>query len=488
MPHIAPALVNLVWGKLPRVFAVPLLFAFAACHDEAHPAAPLPPASLSATHGVTRAAPILLRGTVITPDGVLKHGYVGIADGRIVSVSDKPPKIPGAVSVNTEGIIAPGFVDVHNHVIWNVLPRWNPGRIYMNRDEWANSPEHQDAVAPVQNLEATQHCDFNAWGELRALVGGTTSILSTRPATCIHGLARNLDFNSEFYGTVELDREHIYNNVLFPPPSNVVGRAQFAGFATYLIGSPLYEALVVHAAEGTDAFSREQFTFLQSNNLLNPKGVIVHGISLTASDFSAMAAAGTALVWSPRSNLELYGATTNVLAALQAGVEVAIAPDWAITGSSNMLDELKTASRWNRERLSGQLSDRQLVDMVTSVAARIVGIDDEVGAIRPGLRADLVIVSGDQNDAPGSLIDSDPADVQLVVIGGIPVYGARALLERFWLAGDLEEIALPGGPKVLATPAAGFIVALVAARLEAALAAEGTGLAPLTETAGGFKP
>ena len=106
-----------------------------------------------------------------------------------------------------------------------------------------------------------------------------------------------------------------------------------------------------------------------------------------------MARGGVPLVWSPRSSLELYGATADIRAALDAGVEIAVPPDWAVTGSGNMLEELKTASRWNRERLGGQLTDRQLFDMVTSVPARVAGVDDEVGAIRPGLRADLLVIT-----------------------------------------------------------------------------------------------
>jgi cytosine/adenosine deaminase-related metal-dependent hydrolase len=57
------------------------------------------------------------------------------------------------------------------------------------------------------------------------------------------------------------------------------------------------------------------------------------------------------LFWSPRSNLELYGATANIGAALDAGVEIALAPDWAVTGSSNILNELKVASLWTMSGL-----------------------------------------------------------------------------------------------------------------------------------------
>ena len=424
---------------------------------------------------------IVLRGTILTPGGVLKHGYVGIASGRIVSVSDKQPDLPGALDVNTTGIILPGFVDLHNHVPWNALPRWQPGRTFTNRDQWVADPEYHRLVAdPFGRASATSFCDMNAWGGLRALIGGATSIMATQRVSCITGLVRNLDFNSGFYGTTQLNREHIVNVLLLPPPSDTAGRAAFVITARSLITNPAFEALAIHLAEGTDTTAEEQFTFMQSQFLLNPKGVLIHGVSLVPQDFQAMAVTGTALVWSPRSNLELYGATADVNAALDAGVEVALAPDWAITGGGNMLDELKTAGQWNRDRLGGRLTDRQLVEMATSTPARIAGIDDEVGAIRSGLWADILVLGGDHNDPYGSVVRATAADVRLVVIGGVPIYGDRELMSLLWSPGDLEEVTLPGGPKTFATPAAGVVVADIAARLGPVLQAAGATLAPLT--------
>ena len=472
-----------------RLHLVVLLCVAVACNDGLRPVPMGPRADATPSVNVrSGGTSIVLRGTVITPDGVVKHGYVGIVNGRIVSVSDTQPDIADAVRVNTAGIILPGFVDLHNHVPWNVLSRWSPGRTFTNQTQWADDPEFRQFSAPFDHLVASSFCDMNAWGELRALVGGTTSVMATRPVPCIHGLVRNLDFNSGFYGTTELDREHIFNAAGFrlPPPSDPAGRAAFAQAARFFIANPFYEALAMHVAEGTDAYAEEQFTFLLSQSLLNPKGVLIHGISLGASDFQAMAATGTALVWSPRSNLELYGATADIPAALDAGVEIALAPDWAITGSSNMLDELKTAAQWNRQHLGGRLSDRQLLDMVTSVPARVAGVDDEVGAIHPGLRADLLVIGRDDGDDDDddpyrAAIDATPSDVRLVLIEGMPLYGDRELMERFWAKPDLEEMSVPGGPKALATPAAAIGVAQIAARLQPALMGEGTTLAPLTE-------
>jgi 5-methylthioadenosine/S-adenosylhomocysteine deaminase len=469
-------------SPLSRMIAFVLLSIALGCTEASRPLATEPGTrSPAANHNITP-QPIVLRGTILTPDGVITHGYVGIVDGRIVSVSEKDPGIPEAVTINTYGIIAPGLVDIHNHVPWNVMPRWAPGRVFNNRYEWRGDSEFLQAVRdPFNRLLVANRCDMNTWGELRAIVGGTTSTMETHPVPCIHGLVRNLDLNSGFYGTTELNREHIYNVIALPPPTQPAVRAAFAaGARQFFIDNPFYEALVIHAAEGTDAASQEEFTFLQSQNLLNPKGAIIHGVTLRAPDFAAMAAAGSALIWSPRSNLELYGATADVGAAIDAGVDVALAPDWAITGSSNILDELKVASLWNLQHLGGRLSDRDLVDMVTIAAARIAGVDDEVGAIRVGLRADLLVIRGNQIDPFRSLVGAAAEDVQLVLIEGVALYGDKTLMGRFWDRADLEEVELPFGRKALAR-ATGINVSDLAARLGAAMETEGITLAPLTE-------
>ena len=49
------------------------------------------------------------------------------------------------------------------------------------------------------------------------------------------------------------------------------------------------------------------------------------------------------MVWSPLSNLMLYGGTTNIGAARSAGVPLALGSDWSPTGSKNLLNELKIA-------------------------------------------------------------------------------------------------------------------------------------------------
>ena len=163
---------------LARLGALLLPLALLAC-DETDVIAPLPSAA-SASSASQSATPTVLRGTVITPAGVMKHGFVAIVNGRILSVSENKPDVPGATIVNTEGIILPGFIDVHNHLMWNVLQRWSPTRTFSNQPEWNGDAAFAPISQAIGQLAPSHFCDMNAWGELRALVGGTTSIMATR--------------------------------------------------------------------------------------------------------------------------------------------------------------------------------------------------------------------------------------------------------------------------------------------------------------------
>ena len=78
------------------------------------------------------------------------------------------------------------------------------------------------------------------------------------------------------------------------------------------------------------------------------------------------------------------------------------------------------------------------------------------------------------------MIDASAAEVQLVFVDGVPLYGDRQLMKQFWNQTQLEEISLPGITKSLATPATNIVVANIEQRLKLALQGEGIALASLT--------
>ena len=53
-------------------------------------------------------------------------------------------KLPAnATAIDTHGIIAPGLIDLHNHLTYNVFPRWHPTEEFGNRYDWQQKPIYQ---------------------------------------------------------------------------------------------------------------------------------------------------------------------------------------------------------------------------------------------------------------------------------------------------------------------------------------------------------
>ncbi len=145
-----------------------------------------------------------------------------------------------------------------------------------------------------------------------------------------------------------------------------------------------------------------------------------------------MAMKGMSLVWSPKSNVFLYGAgtdltkTANIPLALSKGINIALAPDWSIGGSIDLLDELRFAKKVGDTIWGSMLTPQMLTDMVTKNAAKAVGLEATLGTLEVGKKADIMVIGGDASMPYDALLAAQPKDVKLVLVGGVPLYGDMA--------------------------------------------------------------
>ncbi|MBP2429177.1 5-methylthioadenosine/S-adenosylhomocysteine deaminase [Bradyrhizobium japonicum] len=440
----------------------------------------------------------LLNGNVVTPSGVVQDGWVFIKNDKIVSVTATQPNVQGQI-VRSSDYIYPGLVDLHNHPIYDTLPRWTPPHLYNNRYEWRRDPVYQNEVqVPERNIVAAEFCDMDEFAEIKQLIGGTTTLLGISPPAfgkpmydCIKGLARNLDWYSGFYGT-NIGHEPVANPLGVTPPNYSLiaqdwpGDMKPADLLKYQSGlrDGSIKAFFIHLAEGkrTDAEAQSEFGLLKDDKLLTASTVIIHGVGLVASDFADMSKAGASLVWSPRSNLVLYGETTDVETAAQQGVTIAIAPDWSPTGSSNMLAELKFASDYSTTKLNGLFSAKQLFEMATSIPARMAHVDQLIGTIEAGRHADIFMMSGHSPDAYSNLVTASPSDVSLTIVNGVPVYGTPDHMAQAGVS-TTEDVSVCGEKRSLNSQALTVSGAFAAAttQLGNALTGQNTSLGPIAE-------
>jgi hypothetical protein len=153
------------------------------------------------------------------------------------------------------------------------------------------------------------------------------------------------------------------------------------------------------------------------------------------------------MVWSPLSNLLLYGGTARVDAARKAGVVIGLGSDWSPTGSKNLLGELKVAWLFNQENLNGLFNARDLVAMATSDAARILKWDKVAGTIKTGSRADLLVIDTMAADPYTALLRARETDIRLVMINGVARYGWPDVMTK--LAPHDQTVSVGGQTRLL---------------------------------------
>lgn len=211
-------------------------------------------------------------------------------------------------------------------------------------------------------------------------------------------------------------------------------------------------AIIAHLAEGRrdDAYNQLEYRYLRKFDLARKGMVLIHAVGLSKQDFESASEAGISIVWSPFSNLLLYGQTLDVVAARDAGINIAIGADWSPTGSKNLMDELKIARRYLDFMGIREIDDRELVEMATLNAARAIRLEQVIGRVAEGYQADLLLVPKKRKKNPyTTLIQSTQDDVSLVVVNGQPLYGDPEMIEeaaKYWEDARTPESLPLGAP------------------------------------------
>ena len=162
-------------------------------------------------------------------------------------------------------------------------------------------------------------------------------------------------------------------------------------------------------------------------------------------DVDAVAKAGAKVIWSPRSNIDLYGDTMPVTEFKFAGVTIALGTDWLPSGSMNMLRELACADAMNTKYFHGAFSDRELWEMATKNAAIATGFDAQIGTLEVGKVADVTVFGAPSQTDYRAVIDAGVEDVALVLRGGKALYGDAAVLDA--LGAGCAALDVCGTPK-----------------------------------------
>ncbi|MGQ9667914.1 MAG: amidohydrolase family protein [Anaerolineae bacterium] len=134
---------------------------------------------------------------------------------------------------------------------------------------------------------------------------------------------------------------------------------------------------------------------LESLGILDPHVVFAHGVHLAEEEIALLAERGVSIVHCPQSNMKLSSGVAPLPALLRAGVNVAFGTDGAASNNDLSLWGDMQAAAMLHKVVSGDptvLPARQVFWMATRGAAQAFGLDDKLGSLEAGKRADVVMI------------------------------------------------------------------------------------------------
>jgi len=339
--------------------------------------------------------------------------------------------------VDTGALIFPGLMNIHDHIAFNTIPAWDVPALMQDVSDWTGLDGYRQNIRyPNELLTNSLYYDLlpevGKYAEVKALAAGTTSeqgSFPTSPGFTNH-LARNVDVAN--FGADRVRQRSL--SVLDSTFQNSDAPALVSDMDAGSV-----DAWLVHLGEGTAEDAPLEFSVLKNVCLLRSETVIIHGTALTPTELDELAAAGGKLIIAPTSNYLYYGATANVLGAVQRGIAVSLSTDWSPAGDKNLLASLKSLALINDTVWGDALTDRQMVEMVTTSPAKSLNWCNRIGSLRPGLFADIAVIRGTASQPYRSLIHATEGDVLLTTVDGDPLYGKPE-----WMAllkpGDFEVL------------------------------------------------
>ena len=360
--------------------------------------------------------------TVVKNVPLLEHYSVIVQNDTIVDLLSTALARSQYTSADTvsldEHILIPGLINLHTHAAMNLMRGIADDLPLM---QWLN--EHiWPAERAVVSSDYVRDASLHACAEM--LSGGTTCFndmyffpRATAAAINQSGMRANLGlFVSEFANSYANDADDYLQKGFESHDSwrgNSMISSSIAPHAPYTVSNRTFEKIITYAEqlsigihthlhETRDEISQSETQYgvrpiqrLAALGLLGPNFTAAHGVHLLPREIDMLSGHGCHIAHCPSSNLKLGSGIAPISSMLKNNVNVGIGTDGA--ASNNRLD-MFTEIRLAALLAKGASEDpttvpaHQALEMATINAAKALGLDDKIGSIEIGKKADVVAI------------------------------------------------------------------------------------------------
>jgi len=423
---------------------------------------------------------LLRGGTVLTMDpgiGDLPTGDVLIEGDRIAAVQPRVEAEARVIDVSGK-IVVPGFVDTHRHT-WEAAIRGVAPNATLD-DYFV---EILDTFAPVYRPEDVYAS--NLAGALECLNAGITTLVDwshinntpEHPDAAIQGL-KEAGIRARYaYGSANTSlQDHWFESKIAVPADDVrrVRETYFSsdqGLLTMALATrgpgfcvddvvreewglarDLGIPITIHVAMGRLAGRFGMVKQLADLGVLDwAPTTFIHCCYLSDEEWRLLADAGGTVSIAAQIEMQMGHGWPPVVRAMQEGLRPGISRDVVTTVSGDLFSEMHCIFACERARANevfwqknepaqGLLTARQLLEMATVNGAHVVGLEDRIGSLTPGKKADIVVIDATAiNVAPvhdpvaAVTLCADVSNVETVFVDG------RVVKQDGKLVADVER-------------------------------------------------
>ena len=322
----------------------------------------------------------------------------------------------------TDKILLPGFINTHTHLSMTLFRGLADD---LSLDEWLN-----DNIWPMEANLNGNYCYIGALlGAIELIKSGTTTFSDmyfymedVARAVEESGIRGVLSYGMIDFGDEEKRKAEIEKNMqLFKNCHNAAdGRIKvFLGpHSPYTASEELLKEvrkladendmkIHIHVSETQKEIndvSTEKglrpFEYLDSIGFLGPDVICAHSVWLSDEEIEIIKKHDVKVSHNPCSNMKLASGISPVSKLLEKDICVAIGTDGASSNNNlDIIEELRTASLLQKVSTLNPkvLTSDEAIAMGTINGARLLGLDDEIGSIEVGKKADLILI--DTNNA-----------------------------------------------------------------------------------------
>ncbi len=349
-----------------------------------------------------------------------RKGWVGVVDNRIDMVSYERDdaelfmqRHPETQIIECKGkVIMPGLINTHTHVSMTLLRNYADNKPIQ---EWLN-----DYVWPFEAHQSGDDVVAGArLGVAEMLLGGTTSMVDMYMNSCNIATAA-----IEMGIRAQVDECVIVESDLEESMARVDKTLQLtAGCSRLSVGIDPHAPytcspkmldrsreksqmhglpMATHLCEGVgeremifDRYALNPVQYLDRHGIITERTILAHSIHLSDEDIELIAERGASVSHSPQSNMKLASGVARVVDLVKAGVNVTLSTDGASSNNDlDMWEEMRTALLLQRvARNDAQaLMPYDVLRMATVNGAKALGMEGELGVVKRGALADLIVV------------------------------------------------------------------------------------------------